>query len=44
MLRLLLADDDLTMVSLLKTLLGIAGFQVTTLMDKAADILDNIRQ
>jgi DNA-binding response OmpR family regulator len=39
----MLADDDYTMVSLLKTLLGMEGFQVATLLDKTGDILDNIR-
>ena len=29
---------------LLKTLLGLEGYQVATLMDKAGDIMDNIRQ
>jgi CheY-like chemotaxis protein len=44
MLKVLLADDDDTMLALLKTLLGLEGYQVATLMDKAGDILDNIRQ
>jgi DNA-binding response OmpR family regulator len=39
----LLADDDYTMVSLLKTLLGMEGYQVLTLLDKTGDILENIR-
>jgi CheY-like chemotaxis protein len=39
----MLADDDYTMVSLLKTLLGMEGYQVATLLDKTGDILDNIR-
>jgi DNA-binding response OmpR family regulator len=43
MVKVLLADDDFTMVSLLKTLLGMEGYQVTTLWDKKGDILDNIR-
>jgi CheY-like chemotaxis protein len=41
--KVLLADDDYTMVSLLKTLLGMEGYQVATLLDKKGDILDNIR-
>jgi DNA-binding response OmpR family regulator len=41
--KVLLAEDDSTMVSLLKTLLGLEGYEVTTLMDKHGDILDNIR-
>jgi CheY-like chemotaxis protein len=44
MLKILLADDDYTMVALLKTLLGMEGYQVATLMDKTGDILDNIRK
>lgn len=44
MAKVLLADDDFTMVSLLKTLLGMEGYQVTTLWDKKGDILDNIRK
>ena len=44
MAKILLADDDFSMVSLLKTLLGMEGYQVTTLWDKKGDILDNIRK
>jgi CheY-like chemotaxis protein len=44
MTKVLLADDDFTIVSLLKTLLGMEGYQVTTLWDKKGDILDNIRK
>ncbi len=43
MLKVLLADDDYTMVALLKTLLGMEGYQVETLLDKPGDILENIR-
>jgi CheY-like chemotaxis protein len=43
MARILLADDDNTMVTLLKTLLNMEGYQVSTLMDKVGDILENIR-
>ena len=43
MTKVLLADDDYTMVALLKTLLGMEGYQVATLLDKAGDILENIR-
>jgi len=39
----LLADDDYTMVSLLKTLLGMEGYQVVTLLDKTGNVLENIR-
>ncbi len=42
--KVLLADDDFTMVSLLKTLLDMEGYQVMTLLDKPGDILDNIRE
>lgn len=44
MLKILLADDDFTMVALLKTLLRMEGYQVATLLDKTGDILDNIRR
>jgi CheY-like chemotaxis protein len=44
MLKVLLADDDFTMVALLKTLLNMEGFQVASLLDKKGDILDNIRR
>jgi CheY-like chemotaxis protein len=44
MLKVLLADDDFTMVALLKTLLNMEGFQVASLLDKKGNILDNIRQ
>jgi len=44
MAKVLLADDDFTMVALLKTLLGMEGYQVATLLDKKGDILENIRQ
>ena len=43
MAKILLADDDFTMVSLLKTLLGLEGYEVATLWDKKGDLLDNIR-
>jgi CheY-like chemotaxis protein len=41
--KILLVDDDPTMVGLLKTLLTMQGYQVATLMDKPGDILENIR-
>jgi DNA-binding response OmpR family regulator len=44
MLKILLADDDFTMVALLKTLLGMEGYQAASLLDKTGDILENIRQ
>ena len=43
MLKILLVDDDSTMVGLLKTLLTMEGYQVATLMDKPGDLLENIR-
>ena len=42
--RVLLADDDFTMVSLLKTLLGMEGYQVETLLDKNGDPMEIIRR
>jgi CheY-like chemotaxis protein len=44
MVRVLLADDDLSMVALLKTLLGMEGFEVATLLDKSGDLLKNIKK
>jgi len=44
MLKVLLADDDFSMVALLKTLLGMEGYQVATLMDKAGNLLDYIQR
>ena len=41
--KILLADDDITMLRLLKTLLGMEGYQVVTLLDMPGDIMDNIR-
>lgn len=44
MVKVLLADDDFTMVSLLKTLLDMEGYQVATLLDKKGNMIDNIRR
>ena len=44
MAKVLLADDDFTMVSLLKTLLDMEGYQVATLLDQTGNIVDNIRR
>jgi DNA-binding response OmpR family regulator len=41
--KVLLADDDFTMVALLKTLLKMEGYEVASLMDQTGDILENIR-
>jgi CheY-like chemotaxis protein len=41
--KVLLADDDPTMVSLLTTLLGMEGFQVAALPDQDVDLLEVIR-
>jgi CheY-like chemotaxis protein len=41
--KVLLADDDATMISLLTTLLGLEGFEVGTLLDKPGDMLETIR-
>ncbi|MDI6769310.1 MAG: response regulator [Anaerolineales bacterium] len=43
MLKVLLAEDDRTLVSLLKTLLSMEGFQVITLAGATSDILEVIR-
>jgi CheY-like chemotaxis protein len=42
--KVLLAEDDVTMVSLLKTLLVMEGYQVTTLLDQQGDLFENIRK
>lgn len=44
MLKVLLAEDDRTMVSLLKTLLSMEGFQVITLAGATSDILEIVRR
>jgi len=44
MTKILLAEDDYTMVSLLTTLLGLEGYQVVTVLDKAGNILENIKK
>lgn len=44
MLKVLLAEDDSTMVSLLKTLLNMEGFQVITLAGETSDILETVRR
>jgi CheY-like chemotaxis protein len=43
-LKVLLADDDFTMVALMKTLLEMEGYLVATLLDKKGDLLENIRE
>ena len=42
--KVLLADDDLTMISLLKTLMRMEGYEVASLLDKKGDLLDNVRE
>lgn len=42
--KILLAEDDDTMVSLLRTLLGLEGYQIATVLDKTGNILENIRK
>jgi CheY-like chemotaxis protein len=44
MLKVLLADDDFTMVTLLKTLLGMVGYQTVSLLDKKGNLIENIRK
>ncbi len=44
MAKVLLVEDDTTMVSLLETLLNIEGYQVATTLDFKGDILGNIRR
>lgn len=42
--KVLLAEDDYTMVSLLKTLLSMEGFNVVTALDKKESFLEVVRQ
>jgi CheY-like chemotaxis protein len=42
--KVLLAEDDYTMISLLKTLLGMEGYQVSTLLEKTGDVIKNVRR
>ena len=42
--KVLLAEDDIMMVSLLKTLLTLEGYQVDTLLDKPGGHLETILQ
>ncbi len=42
--KVLLADDDCTMVSLLKTLLALEGYTAASLLDQKGDLLDIIRR
>lgn len=42
--KVLLAEDDYTMVSLLKTLLAMEGFAVVTALDKKEGFLEVVRQ
>ena len=42
--KILVAEDDYAMVSLLKTLLGMEGFEVVTALDKKDSFLDVVRQ
>jgi DNA-binding response OmpR family regulator len=44
MAKVLLAEDDATMVSLLKIFLDMEGFQVATLLDQEGDFIENIRR
>jgi CheY-like chemotaxis protein len=42
MLKVLLAEDDPTMIDLLKTLLKIEGFEVVTILDQPGNLLENM--
>jgi CheY-like chemotaxis protein len=44
MTKVLLADDDLTMITLLKTLLSMEGYQVVTLLDQPGEFLAIVRE
>jgi DNA-binding response OmpR family regulator len=41
--KVLIADDDQTMILLLKTLLNLEGYRTSTLLDKKGDVLEIIR-
>jgi DNA-binding response OmpR family regulator len=41
--RIMLAEDDLTMVTLLKTLLGMEGYQVIALSVEDDDVFEAVR-
>jgi CheY-like chemotaxis protein len=40
--KILLAEDDRTIISLLKTLLGMEGFQVVVLAGKGSDLIEAV--
>ncbi|MEZ0396918.1 MAG: response regulator [Anaerolineales bacterium] len=42
--KVLLAEDDPTMLSLLKTLLAIEGFEPVAILEKHGDLIENIRR
>jgi CheY-like chemotaxis protein len=42
--KILLADDDRTIISLLKTLLSMEGFQVVVLAGKGSDLIEAVRR
>lgn len=42
--KILLAEDDRTIISLLKTLLGMEGFQVVVLAGKGSDLIEAVRR
>ncbi len=44
MLKVLLAEDDPTMIALLTTLLKIEGFEVVSILDQPGDLLENMRK
>ncbi len=44
MVKVLLAEDDPTMLALLKTLLTIEGFEAVNILDKPGDLIENIRR
>jgi DNA-binding response OmpR family regulator len=41
--KILLVEDDHIMVDLLKTVLGMEGYQVVAMLDKKGDIIPNIK-
>ena len=41
--KILVADDDHAMVSLLRTMISMNGYQVLTLLDRKGDIIQNMK-
>ena len=42
--KVMIVEDDDTMISLLTTLLKLEGYQVLTVLDKSGNVIDNVRR